>query len=355
MMKETRHTPRSTHNNLLYEQLQYNGDKHLDTHFELLVFDQNDARQFVGDTPADIVTNIDPKKVNWLCVSGLSDVTKIEQLHTHCSISILWLQDILNTRHIAKIEDQHDALLTITDIYTQTAGNTLDKEHISVLLQSGCVFSFQESHTPLFAPIVDAILNNKGKVRRQSADYLYNLLLSHIFDGYLSILDRQRDRILDMENTLMEFDNTRPSDIGRDIQRVRKDYMLLRKNLLPLREQFATLSESPLIKAANKIYYKDTFDHLLQVLQLIDNAKESITALVDLYLANNDLRMNHIMSRLTVLSAVFIPLTFLVGVWGMNFRHMPELEWTYGYLFAWVVMIVVAGAVVWWLWRKKWF
>ena len=153
----------------------------------------------------------------------------------------------------------------------------------------------------------------------------------------------------------MEFDNTRPSDIGRDIQRVRKDYMLLRKNLLPLREEFATLSESPLIKAANKIYYKDTFDHLLQVLQLIDNAKESITALVDLYLANNDLRMNHIMSRLTVLSAVFIPLTFLVGVWGMNFRHMPELEWTYGYLFAWVVMIVVAGAVVWWLWRKKWF
>ena len=285
----------------------------------------------------------------------MSDVTKIEQLHTHCGISILWLQDILNTRHIAKIEDQHDALLTITDIYTQTAGNTLDKEHVSVLLQSGCVFSFLESYTPLFAPIVDAILNNKGKVRRQSADYLYNLLLSHIFDGYLSILDRQRDRILDMENTLMEFDNTRPSDIGRDIQRVRKDYMLLRKNLLPLREQFATLSESPLIKAANKIYYKDTLDHLLQVLQLIDNAEESITALVDLYLANNDLRMNHIMSRLTVLSAVFIPLTFLVGVWGMNFRHMPELEWTYGYLFAWVVMIVVAGAVVWWLWRKKWF
>ncbi|MGM9746065.1 MAG: magnesium/cobalt transporter CorA [Paludibacteraceae bacterium] len=354
-MKETQPKPRSTRNNLLYEQLQYTGDKHLDTQFELFVFDKSDAQHFVGDTADAIAEHIHPDKVNWLRVTGLADTAKIEQLHTRFGISVLWLQDILNTRHIAKIENQRTALLTITDVYTQADNAPIDKEHVSVLLQKGCVFSFQESRAPLFAPIADAILNNKGKVRRQSADYLYNLLLSHIFDGYLSILDRQRDRILEMENTLMEFDNTRPSGIGRDIQMVRKDYMLLRKNLLPLREQFATLSESPLITAANKIYYKDTFDHLLQVLQLIDNAKESITALVDLYLANNDLRMNHIMSRLTVLSAVFIPLTFLVGVWGMNFRYMPELEWTYGYLFAWVVMIVVAGAVIWWLWRKKWF
>ncbi|MGN0187011.1 MAG: magnesium/cobalt transporter CorA [Paludibacteraceae bacterium] len=353
MQHESQHIRRR--NNLLYEQLQYNGEKRIGTQFELLVFDKTDARHFASDSLNDIADHIDQSKANWLCINGLSDVEKIESLNTRFDISILWLQDILNTHHIAKIEEQHNALLTITEVYTQTGTNPLDKEHVSVLLQQGCVFSFQESHTPLFEPIADAIRNNKGHVRQHSADYLYNLLLSHIIDGYLSILDQQRDRILDMENILMEFDNTRPSGIGRDIQMVRKDYMLLRKNLLPLREQFATLTESHQIKTANKIYYKDTFDHLLQVLQLIDNAKESITALVDLYLANNDLRMNHIMSRLTVLSAVFIPLTFLVGVWGMNFRYMPELEWPYGYLVAWGIMILVSGAVIWWLWRKKWF
>jgi magnesium/cobalt transport protein CorA len=227
------------------------------------------------------------------------------------------MQDVLNTRHIAKIEEIEHGFLTVLDVFSYNDHHTLDKEHVSLLMKKGVIISFQESQVDLFSEIRKALLTNTGKVRSESADYLYDLLFSSIIDSYLAILDVQRDQMLDMEDKLMEFGNDHVA-VGRSIQLVRKDYMLLRKNLWPLRSDFVILLESHHVKATNKIYYKDTRDHMFQVFQLIDNAKETITALVDLYLANNDLRMNQIMSRLTVLSAIFIPLTFLVGVSGLN-------------------------------------
>lgn len=341
-------------NNLLYEQLQYTGNYTESTHFELIVFDAHTIHRHTADQPT-VSDNIDPAKTNWLCVRGLCDTAKLQPLCAKLQIPTLWMQDILNTHHLSKIETLGDTILTILDVFSGNTSSEATKERISLILKPGLVISFQETPNDLFTDITNAITNNEGKVRSQTADYLYNLLFSNIVNGYLGILDIQREQMLDMENRLMEFDDEKPKDIGRDIQMVRNDYIQLRRNLLPLRENFAILTESTQVKAANKIYYKDTFDHLLQVFQLIDSTKENITALVDLYLANNDLRMNRIMSRLTVLSAIFIPITFLAGVWGMNFRIMPELDWQYGYLLAWGSMLIVAGAVTWWLWRKHWF
>ena len=339
--------------NLLYEQLQYTGEIHAGTHFELTVFDKSGIKTHTSDDLA-ILNHMDLNKVNWLCVRGLSDVNLIEEFCRQFDLPNLWMQDVLNTRHIAKIEEIEHGFLTVLDVFSYNDHHTLDKEHVSLLMKQGVIISFQESQVDLFSEIRKALVTNTGKVRSESADYLYDLLFSSIIDSYLAILDVQRDQMLDMEDKLMEFGNDHVA-VGRSIQLVRKDYMLLRKNLWPLRSDFAILLESHHVKATNKIYYKDTRDHVLQVFQLIDNAKETITALVDLYLANNDLRMNQIMSRLTVLSAIFIPLTFLVGVWGMNFKAMPELSWQYGYLFAWGVMAFVAVVVIWWLWKKKWF
>lgn len=341
-------------NNLLYEQLQYMGDRMGGTQFELLVFDKATMHRYTSDQPT-ILDNIDPKKVCWLCVRGLSDTAKLQPLCAALQIPTLWLQDVLNTHHLSKIEELDTAVLTILDLFSSDAQEQIEKERVGLILKPGLVVSFQETQNDLFVDIANAIANNEGKVRNESADYLYNLLFSNIVNGYLGILDMQREQMLDMENVLMEFGDEKPNDIGRDIQMVRNDYIQLRRNLLPLCENFRILTESAQVKAANKIYYKDTFDHLLQVFQMIDSAKENITALVDLYLANNDLRMNRIMSRLTVLSAIFIPITFLAGVWGMNFRVMPELDWQYGYLLAWGSMLLVAGAIAVWLWRKHWF
>jgi len=337
----------------LYEQLQYTGDINAGTHFELTVFDKLSVETHTSDTIA-ILKKMDMNKVNWLCVKGLSDVAAIQNFSRQFDLPNLWMQDVLNTRHIAKVEEMEHGFLTILDVFSRSENQTIDKEHVSLLMKKGVVISFQESQVDLFSEIRKAIVTNTGKVRAESADYLYNLLFSSIVDTYLAILDAQRDQMLDMEDALMEFGNDHVA-VGRSIQLLRKDYMLLRKNLLPLRSDFELLLASNQVKAANKIYYKDTSDHLSQVFQLIDNAKETITSLVDLYLANNDLRMNQIMSRLTVVSAIFIPLTFLAGIWGMNFKIMPELSWQYGYLFAWGTMLVVALLVIWWLWKRKWF
>ena len=348
------HKPRiRQRDNLLYEQLQYTGHIQAKTQFELLVYDKLGAETYTSDA-VTILKKMDASKINWLCVRGLSDVKIIEDLCQQFELSTLFMQDVLNTRHIAKIQEMEQGILAILDLFSHTDHENLDKEHVSLLLKKGLVILFQESQVDLFSEIRKAIVTNTGKVRSQSADYLYNLLFSSIVDTYLAVLDTQRDQMLDMEDKLMEFGNDHVR-VGRSIQLVRKDYMLLRKNLLPLRTDFLHLLESDYVKPANAIYYKDTHDHLLQVFQLIDNAKETITSLVDLYLANNDLRMNQIMSRLTVLSAIFIPLTFLAGIWGMNFRAMPELYWPYGYLFAWGVMAIVASGIIWWLWKKKWF
>ncbi|HPW90251.1 MAG TPA: magnesium/cobalt transporter CorA [Paludibacteraceae bacterium] len=351
--KPTRRPRIRQRDNLLYEQLQYTGDIHEGTCLELTVFDKSGIKTHTGDD-LTVLNQMEPTKVNWLCVRGLSDVNLIGKLCRHFELPNVWMQDVLNTRHIAKIEEIDYGFLTVLDVFSYNEHHTLDKEHVSLLMKKGVIISFQESQSNLFAEISKALTTNTGKVRSESVDYLYDLLFSSIIDSYLAILDTQRDQMLDMEDQLMEFGGDHVA-VGRAIQLVRKDYMLLRKNLGPLRTDFSILLESNYVKDSNKIYYRDTRDQLLQVFQLIDNAKETITALVDLYLANNDLRMNQIMSRLTVVSAIFIPLTFLAGVWGMNFRVMPELSWQYGYLFAWGVMGVVALGVIWWLWKKRWF
>ncbi|MDD3405340.1 MAG: magnesium/cobalt transporter CorA [Sphingobacteriia bacterium] len=354
--KTNKRTPRiRQHDNLLYETLQYTGNVVIETLFTITTFDAKTVDKHNYHTVSDVIKAIDDNKTNWICVQGLADTKKIEKLCSALNVPVLWAQDILNVRHISKIEFSQQKILTILDIFGSNIGEPLGKEHISLLLMPNTVVSFQETTNNYFQHIQEAIMANSGQVRHQNTDYLYNLLLSRVVDNYLAILDHQRDEMLTMEDTLMEFTGNH-TNVGRDIQNTRKDYLLLRKNILPLCSEFhKLLKDAPLIIPSNHIYYKDTYDHLEQVAQLIENAKENIAALVDLYMANNDLRMNHIMSRLTVLSAIFIPLTFLVGVWGMNFKFMPELNWTYGYLFAWGTMAITAIGVIIWLWRQKWF
>lgn len=342
--------------NLLYEDLQYTGNVTEKTSFELTVYDTDTVEELRFEKPADIIKAINPQKTNWLHVSGLADVDTISTLCKGLGVEVLWIQDILNSSHIAKIEESSELILTVLDTFAYNEAEILIKEHISVLLGKHFVLSFQETKQEHFKDIRNAIVNNSGKVRVQTTDYLYNLLLSKITDNYLAVLDTQRDRIMDMEDLLMEF-NENHEEMGRTIQRYRRDYMLLRKNILPLKEEFREIlrTNSSLLNKSNHIYFKDTYDQLMQVFQLIDNAKETIKSLVDLYMANNDLRMNHIMRRLTVVSTIFIPLTFLVGVWGMNFRNMPELREEYGYFAAWGIMIAIGLIVYLFLRKKRWY
>ena len=169
--------------------------------------------------------------------------------------------------------------------------------------------------------------------------------------GGISSID---DALEDLEEELLTI--TDENDIGIQIQSLRRQYMLMKKSILPLKEQYVKLlrAENLLIHKVNRAFFNDVNDHLLNVAQNIDICRETLSSLMDLYISNNDLRMNDIMKRLTVVSTIFIPLTFLVGVWGMNFRNMPELEWEHGYILAWGVMIVIGFVTYLFFRTKKW-
>jgi magnesium transporter len=340
-------------NNLLYENLQYIGDSDLPTHLKLIVFDSQSISKSDFSKSEDLLKKIDAGKVNWIMVNGLHDVAEIKVLCEALNIPPLWIQDILNPQHIAKIEESSMGILSLID-YNIIIEEQLKVQKFSFVLTKNCLVSFQESNDGVFDEIQAALENHGGRVRDKGSDYLLNLLISNIINNNLTVLDEITEQMIDIEDLLMQFsDNSINTEIR--IQDVRKNLLKVRKGIFPLRDNYNILLNSVFVEQNNHIYFQDTKDHLLQAVQMIGYAQETISSLVDLYLANNDLRMNHIMSRLTIVSTIFIPLTFLVGVWGMNFANMPELTWKYGYLFAWGVMLITVIIVVFRLKNRRMF
>ena len=343
-------------NNLLYDNLVYNGASDVQTNIQLTCYDKSTVKTNHFENAMDLISALDKSKVNWIHVSGLKNVAAIEQLCVYFGLSVPTIQDILNASHISKIEETNDLLLVILEAYNYNESLELEHDHLSILMGNHFVISFEETNRNRFELVNKAIESNLGVVRSQKSDYLFNLLISLVVDSYLDVLEFQQNSLMDMEDLMLEL-NLGPKDSGQRIQHYRKDYSRLKKSISPLREHFGhlILMESGLIGKSSLIYFRDTNDHLQQVSLMMDANRETIASLVDLYLANNDLRMNSVMKQLTVVSTIFIPLTFMVGVWGMNFKNMPELEWVHGYLFAWLVMVFLGLIFIFWLRRKKMF
>ncbi len=353
-MAKRKRTRTARSNNLLLEHLIFQGSNAEQTSIENIRFDHEHlSRQTIT---ADNLNEIKSNRVNWIQVKGLSDTALIGELCEKFNLPTLSIQDILNTRHIGKIEEVNGLVLAVIDMFSYNDENELRREHFSFVLGKNIVISFQESKTNYFDIIERALEQQLGQVRHQQSDYLFNLLLSSVVDRYLETLEILQNSLLDMEDLLMEFKTDR-SNIGQEIQRHRHDYLRLKRGIWPIKEQFNQLIlwEYPIINKQNQIYFRDTNDHLQQAYMMVEGNRETIASLLDLYLANNDLRMNHIMKQLTVVSTIFIPLTFLVGVWGMNFKFMPELDWRYGYLFAWIAMLIAGVVSYIYFRRKKWY
>ena len=236
--------------------------------------------------------------------------------------------------------------------------NELDEllqQQVCVILGSNYVLTFLEQETDFFDDINAALRNDVLKIRSRQTDYLLSVLLNSIMTNYISTISSIDDALEDLEEELLTI--TDENDIGIQIQSLRRQYMLMKKSILPLKEQYVKLlrAENLLIHKVNRAFFNDVNDHLQFVLQTIEICRETLSSLVDLYISNNDLRMNDIMKRLTIVSTIFIPLTFLVGVWGMNYKWMPELDWRYGYLFAWILMGVIGIVVYLYFRKKKWY
>lgn len=346
-----------TRNNLLDEQLVYNGRSKTPTHLHLCAYDSDEVKFFSEKEFSHVVTCMKSDGINWIQVHGLQDAQAIEKICEHFGIDFLVMQDILNTEHLTKIEQREEYNVIIVKLLGRESDSEEYIPHQLAIIQ-GCnyVLTFVDKETDFFNDIIEAIKKNVMKVRDRSADFLLSVILNSVMGHFMVILGKMEDELEDMEESLLDRIGTESSGIG-DIQMYRRNCRLIRKTVMPLKEQINGLfrENNGLISNENRPFFNDVLDHLHSILQSIETCRDILTALVDLYLSNNDLRMNSIMKQLTVVSTIFIPLTFFAGIWGMNFKFMPELEWRFGYGMAWLLMVAVAVFVYFYFRRKKWY
>jgi magnesium transporter len=292
--------------------------------------------------------------VTWIDISGLHQIEVIETLGRCFDLHPLVMEDILETEHRPKFEDYEAYLfLVLKRLIFDEAQAEVRTEQVSLIVGPDFALSFLEGSNELFDGVRERIRNNRGKIRRMGADYLAYALLDSVVDSYFGVLERLGDRIELLEEELIAAPT--PATL-RQIHHLKREMILLRKSVWPLREVLSALQreESPLVKETTGVFLRDVYDHTIQVIDTVETFRDLLAGMLDLYLSSVSNRMNEIMKVLTILATIFIPLTFLAGVWGMNFEFMPELRWRWGYAFAWGVMGASAGGLYLFFRRRKW-
>ncbi len=336
--------------------LVYTGKSNTPTHIQFIQYGENVFNEEKINDIRGIGSRINNDTVSWIRVSGMNDPDLIIRLVKDFGLNILDAKDILTIQHIITVEEYEENIfivLPVTYLNEKGVGVT---EHVALILGKNYVMSFQESNFPLFESVFNAIRENSLRIHNRKADFLLASLLSEVIGNYSDCISQLEDALEELEDQLLDVKNFRKNQM-EPIQEKRREMIRIRKLLLPFKDQFAKLLrvDPDLIDPQQIPFLKDIYDQLLYCLQNIESCREIMSSLVDLYLNNNDLKMNIVMKQLTLVATIFIPLTFIVGVWGMNFRIMPELDWKYGYLFAWVIMFI-AGFLVWlYLKKKDWF
>jgi magnesium transporter len=292
--------------------------------------------------------------VTWINVDGLHQVEVIEKLGECYGLHPLVLEDILNTDQRPKMEDYGEYIyIVLRDLDYSDKSNEIEGEQISLIVGSNFVFSFQEREGDTFDPIRDRIRNNKGRIRKMGADHLAYALLDSIVDNYFIILEKLGEKIEWLEEKLVT-DPTRETLQG--IHHLKRELLFLRKGVWPLREVINGLArgESSLVTEPTRIYLRDVYDHTIQTIDTIETYRDMVSGMLDIYLSSVSNRLNSVMKVLTIIATIFMPLTFLAGVYGMNFKFMPELEWRWGYPLVWLIMAGIGISMLIYFRRKKW-
>ncbi|MDL2222773.1 magnesium/cobalt transporter CorA [Bacteroidales bacterium OttesenSCG-928-M11] len=299
------------------------------------------------------INNLREDSVSWIRVHGMTDEEMIIKLVKSIGLSELDARDILTTQHIMSVEEYTHALFVVMPVSYTKEDRTLT-EQVCFIMGYNFLITIQESDYTFFNTIYNALkTGNYQKYLSKKADFLLASMLNEMINYYGDSVVRIEDHLESLEDELLDFRSQTRKDLITDIQEQRRKVIALRKVLSPFKDQFIKLfrTENELIRTHELPYFKDIYDQLLYILQNIESCREILSSLVDLYLNNNDVKMNQIMKQLTIVATIFIPLTFLVGIWGMNFKFMPELNWHYGYLFAWISMIGLGIGI--WVWIKK--
>jgi magnesium transporter len=292
--------------------------------------------------------------VSWINIDGLHEVEILEKLGRQFELHPLMLEDILNMDQRPKYEDFDKHIFIVLKMLSfDNETQSVESEQVSLVLGENFVISLQERVGDVFDPIRERIRNAKGRIRKLGPDYLMYSLLDAIVDNYFGILEKLGDKIEAMEEELVGEPTQKTL---QQIHYLKKEMIYLRRSVWPLRELISGMerSESPLIEDSTDAYLRDLYDHTIQVIDTMESFRDMVSGMLDTYLSSLSNRMNSIMKVLTIIATIFIPLTFVAGIYGMNFENMPELKWRWGYAGVWVVMIIVAGVMIIYFKRKKW-
>ena len=297
----------------------------------------------------------DSPTVSWIHIEGLHDTQILEELGAVFGLHPLTLEDILNTDQRPKMEDFCEYIYIVLKTFYNHAdeNNETSSEQISIILGPTFVISFQEKETEIFNPIRERIRAGKGRLRKSGADYLAYSLIDTIVDNYFTVLEHLGEKIEIIEESLVKNPSTQTLQA---IQHLKREMIFLRKSVWPLRETISSLerTECQLIQESTGLFLKDIYDHTIQVIDTIETFRDMLSGILDIYLSSISNRMNEIMKVLTIIATIFMPLTFLAGVYGMNFKYLPELEWHWGYFLLWGVMIIIAIFMLVYFRKKRW-
>ncbi|MES2962770.1 MAG: magnesium/cobalt transporter CorA [Bdellovibrionota bacterium] len=293
-----------------------------------------------------------PNEVSWINVEGIHDIAFVQKFASYAGLHPLTIEDIANSTGRPKFESYGEYYFFVLKMLYLDADGHPQQEHISIVLKGNDIYTFQESPGDTFNVIRDRIRNRSGQVRTRSADYLVYMMLDSIVDGYYQVVDRLGERIDALEEEL----RCGPQDqhLGRTFE-IRREILLLRKNIMPVRDLLNKVQvDGTVFQENTKLYLKDLTDHIQQVVDFLNLSMDMSKVLIDTYHSMQNQRMNAVMKTLTMISTVFLPLNFIAGVYGMNFEHMPELKWEFGYPMALGAMFLVMAWMVYFFVRKGW-
>ncbi|AKV69309.1 MULTISPECIES: magnesium/cobalt transporter CorA [Microcystis] len=322
----------------------------------LIDYDEDNAIRKVDITPNACAPYIGTNTVSWMDIQGLGSETVLKQVGEIFNLHPLLLEDVVNVPQRPKLEDYNNQLLVISQMVRLKEDESgFDTEQVSFVLGKRYLLSFQEEELQdCFEIVRDRIRTSQGRVRKSGADYLTYLLLDTIIDGYFPVVEHYEDRIEALEDMIISNPDR---DTMQEIYDVRRELLALRRLIWPMRNVLHLLMRDHhgIISDEVQIYFRDSYDHVIQILEIIEAYRELAASLMDVYMSTMGNKLNEIMKFLTVISTIFIPLTFIVGVYGMNFENMPELKGEWSYFLVWLVMLAVAGGLIFYFWRKGWF
>ncbi len=318
-------------------------------HYSKQAIESSDVRSI-----DEILPDRGKEEITWVNVDGLKDIEIIETVGRNFNIHPLVLEDILNTHQRPKFEELFDYLfIVLKGLSFEQSALKVNYEQISILVLKNYIFTFQEKPDAIFDQIRRRLQDCNGRLRVRGTDYLAYAILDAVVDQYFALQDSLDEAIESVEEQLLANPT---SQILAKIHRLKHELVFVRRSMSPIRELLAGMarSESDLINEKTKPYLRDVYDHAIRVTEAVDSSRDLITGMLDIYLSSVSNKMNEVMKVLTVFASIFIPLTFIVGIYGMNFEYMPELKWRWAYPVLWVLFAVITVGLLNYFKRKKW-